>query len=120
MNLTRAWVEYFAEHKIESAHWSTVGRPEALDIEIMDFARSRNLVVFTHDLDFGNILAVTHALGPSVIQARVEDPVPDAIGVAVVAALTEHAMHLERGALITLDPDRLRSRILPIVPGIKT
>lgn len=120
MNLTPAWVEYFAKHQIEGAHWSTVGNPKARDTEIMDFARSRNFVVFTHDLDFGNILAVTHALGPSVIQARVEDPVPDAIGEAVVSAIAEHTMHLERGALITLDPDRLRSRILPIVPGIKT
>jgi predicted nuclease of predicted toxin-antitoxin system len=119
MNLTPAWIECFAEHQIQSAHWSSLGDPKALDPEIMDFARSMNYVVFTHDLDFGNILAVTHALGPSVIQARVEDPVPDVIGGAVVAAIVEHAVHLERGALITLDPDRLRSRILPIVPGIK-
>jgi predicted nuclease of predicted toxin-antitoxin system len=74
--------------------------------------------VFTHDLDFGNILAVTHARGPSVIQARIEDPIPSTIGDAVAAAIVENAAHLERGALITLDPDRLRIRILPIVPGI--
>jgi predicted nuclease of predicted toxin-antitoxin system len=119
MNLTPLWVEYLAKHRIESEHWSTVGNPKAPDTEIMDFARSKNLTVFTHDLDFGNILAVTHALGPSVIQARVEDPIPDTIGEAVVGAITDHSTHLERGALITLDPDRLRSRILPIVPGIK-
>ena len=119
MNLTPAWVEYFTEHSIKSVHWSDVGNPKANDPEIMDFARSEKYVVFTHDLDFGNILAVTHALGPSVIQARVEDPVPAAIGEAVVAAIVEHAALLERGALITLDPDRLRTRILPIVPGIK-
>jgi predicted nuclease of predicted toxin-antitoxin system len=100
-------------------HWSSVGNPKADDAEIMDFARDNAFVVFTHDLDFGNILAVTHALGPSVIQARVEDPVPVTIGEAVVAAIREHVAHLERGALITLDPDKLRTRILPIVPGIR-
>jgi hypothetical protein len=67
----------------------------------------------------GNILAVTHARGPSVIQARVQDPVPATIGEAVVAAIADHAAHLERGALITLDPDKSRMRILPIIPGLK-
>jgi predicted nuclease of predicted toxin-antitoxin system len=120
MNLTPAWVEFFAARDIASSHWSDVGDPKALDPEIMAFAREHRLVVFTHDLDFGNILAVTHARGPSVIQARVEDPLPATIGEAVVAAITDNEVHLERGALITLDPDRRRIRILPIVPGLTT
>jgi predicted nuclease of predicted toxin-antitoxin system len=119
MNLTPSWVEYFAARHIESVHWSGLGDPKALDPEIMEFARNGQFVVFTHDLDFGNVLAVTHARGPSVIQARVEDPLPTVIGDAVVTAIRENAAHLERGALITLDPDKLRVRILPIVPGLK-
>jgi predicted nuclease of predicted toxin-antitoxin system len=120
MNLTPAWVEYFATRGIESVHWSNVGDPKALDPEIMAFAKEYGLLVFTHDLDFGNILAVTNARGPSVIQARVEDPVPATIGDDVVEAVTEHRTHLERGALITIDPDKRRIRILPIVPGLRT
>jgi predicted nuclease of predicted toxin-antitoxin system len=120
MNLSPAWVEFFTSRRFESAHWSSLGDPKALDPTIMDFARENRWVVFTHDLDFGNILAVTHARGPSVIQARVEDPIPSTIGEAVTVAILENAAHLERGALITLDPDRLRIRILPIVPGIST
>lgn len=120
MNLTPAWVGFFAARDIESAHWSEVGDPKALDPVIMAFARERQFVVFTHDLDFGNILAVTHARGPSVIQARVEDPIPAVIGDVVVAAIMDHATYLERGALITLDPEKLRIRILPIVPGFRT
>ncbi len=120
MNLTPAWVQYFAARSIESAHWSEIGDPKALDPEIMAFAKDKNLVVFTHDLDFGDILAITHARGPSVIQARVDDPVPERIGDAVVTAIIENIIHLERGALITIDPDRSRVRILPIVPGLRT
>jgi predicted nuclease of predicted toxin-antitoxin system len=120
MNLTPAWVEYFATRGIESVHWSNVGDPKALDPEIMAFAKEHGFLVFTHDLDFGNILAVTNAPGPSVIQARVEDPIPATIGDDVVEAVTENKMHLERGALITIDPDRRRIRILPIVPGLRT
>jgi predicted nuclease of predicted toxin-antitoxin system len=120
MNLTPAWVEFFATHNIESVHWSDIGDPRALDPEIMTLAREHGLVVFTHDLDFGNILAVTNARGPSVVQVRVEDPIPAAIGEGVVAAIIDNATHLERGALITIDPDRRRIRILPIVPGLRT
>lgn len=119
VSLTPAWVEFFAAHQIESVHWSTLGDSRALDPEIMAFARENAQVVFTHDLDFGSILAVTQARGPSVIQARVEDPVPTVIGRAVVAAIRENATYLQRGALITIDPDKLRIRILPIVPGLK-
>jgi predicted nuclease of predicted toxin-antitoxin system len=114
MNLTPAWVEFFATRNIESVHWSEVGDPKALDPEIMAYAREKRFVVFTHDLDFGNILAVTNADGPSVLQVRIEDPVPATIGEGVVAAITDNALHLERGAFITIDPERRRLRILPV------
>ena len=120
MNLTPVWVEYLAGHHIESVHWSSVGNPKADDPEIMEYARANHFVVFTHDLEFGDLLAATQALGPSVIQVRVEDPVPAVIGEAVVAAFVEHTTLLERGALITRDPDKQRIRSLPIVPGLRT
>lgn len=120
MNLTPTWVEYLATRHIQGAHWSQVGDPKALDPEIMRFEKDNRMIVFTHDLDFGNILAVTNARGPSVIQARVEDPVPAVIGEDVVSAIIDYADYLERGALITLDPEKLRVRILPIVPGLRT
>ena len=85
----------------------------------MDHARGNSMIVFTHDLDFGNILAVTHALGPSVIQVRTENPVPSFIGELLIDALVDHASSLARGVLITLEPNSLRARILPIVPGIR-
>ena len=73
------------------------------------------VVVFTHDLDFGNILAATDAFGPSVIQVRAQDPIPESVGEFILAALRDYAGHLERGALITIEPDRLRARVLPIL-----
>lgn len=120
MNLTPAWVEFFAARGIESTHWSRAGNPSALDSEIMAYARERDFVVFTHDLDFGDILAASHARGPSVIQVRIDDPLPNVIGDAVVQALQANADHLQRGALVTIDPHRSRVRILPIVPDLAT
>jgi predicted nuclease of predicted toxin-antitoxin system len=116
MNLTPAWAEYFTPHGIVAQHWSALGSARASDREIMDYARKQNLVVFTHDLDFGNILAVTQARGPSVIQVRTQDPVPSVVGHIVLSAIEEHSVLLEHGALVTIDPDRSRARVLPILP----
>jgi predicted nuclease of predicted toxin-antitoxin system len=119
MNLSPTWVEYLAANDIASTHWSSLGDPKAVDRIIFNHAQEHAFVVFTHDLDFGNILAITHALGPSVIQARTEDPVPAVIGEQVVSAIKTYSKELERGALITLEPHRSRVRILPLVPGMK-
>jgi predicted nuclease of predicted toxin-antitoxin system len=61
MNLSPDWVAAFAAEDIESIHWSTVGDPKAQDREIIQYARTNGYIVFTHDLDFGTILALTHA-----------------------------------------------------------
>ncbi len=44
------------------------GPMNAPDKEIMDYATKHGHGVFTHDLDFGAILATTKADGPSVVQ----------------------------------------------------
>jgi predicted nuclease of predicted toxin-antitoxin system len=119
MNLTPYWVRYLGSNRIDSTHWSAVGDSRAPDRVILQHAREDGFVVFTHDLDFGNILAVTHARGPSVIQARTEDPIPSVIGEQVVSAVNTYSQELERGALVTIEPHRSRVRILPLVPGLK-
>ena len=118
MNLSPAWIRYLEAGGVEAQHWSNVGSGRAPDREIMAYAREQRLVVFTHDLDFGNILAVTHALGPSVIQVRTQEPSPEIVGSLVLKAIGEYAPLIERGALITIEPDKLRARVLPIVPGM--
>ncbi|HYC93326.1 MAG TPA: DUF5615 family PIN-like protein [Thermoanaerobaculia bacterium] len=119
MNLSPAWTEYLHAAGVSAEHWSTLGDPRARDRAIMAYAREHGFVVFTHDLDFGNILAVTHATGPSVIQVRTQDPVPDTVGELVLSAIQRYGALLERGALVTIEPDKLRARVLPIVPGMR-
>jgi predicted nuclease of predicted toxin-antitoxin system len=63
----------------EAIHWSTVGNPRAEDEAIMAWARAQKHVVFTHDLDFGTLLALTRTGSPSVIQVRTQEVTPTAI-----------------------------------------
>ena len=79
----------------------------------MDWARANDYVVFTHDLDFGTLLATTRAQGPSVIQVRAQDIMPHSLGARLVNLLRQYQPVLETGALITVDELRSRVRILP-------
>jgi predicted nuclease of predicted toxin-antitoxin system len=71
-------------------------------------------VVFTHDLDFGMLLAARKSCGPSVIQVRTQDVLPSAIGDVVLRAIEAAREHLETGAIVTVDVARNRIRLLPI------
>ena len=114
MSLAPLWAEVLERHGWEAVHWSVVGDPRATDRTIMEWARVNGYVVFTHDLDFGAILAATGSTGPSVIQVRAQDVTPDHLEDIVTRALRQHTPMLEGGALITIDAARTRSRILPL------
>jgi predicted nuclease of predicted toxin-antitoxin system len=114
MNLSPRWVDVLAQSGIETAHWSMVGAHNAPDREVMAFAMAHDFVVLTHDLDFGAILAATQGNKPSVVQVRADDTNPDVIGGAVLAALSQIAVELLDGALLTIEPGRTRLRLLPL------
>ena len=81
---------------------------------IMEWARRGGYVVFTHDLGFSALLAATEATGPSVLQVRTQDVLPEAIGGYVVQVLLTHREALEQGAIISVDMVSSRVRVLPI------
>lgn len=114
MNLSPRWVGLLNGLGMQAAHWSTVGRANAPDTEIMTYAAANDYVVLNHDLDFSAILAATHGEKPSVVQIRAEDVSPDTIGTQVAAALRQMESELREGALLTVDPTRTRLRLLPL------
>jgi predicted nuclease of predicted toxin-antitoxin system len=115
MNLSPLWVQALEEHGFAAIHWSSIGDGRAPDSEVMKWAHDNDHIVFTNDLDFGAILAMTRATAPSVIQARAQDVSPEHLSELVVRGLRQHEAILEEGALITIDEARLRSRILPLL-----
>lgn len=78
----------------------------------MEWAIAHNHIVLTHDLDFATTLALTHAAGPSVIQVRTTDVLPDHLESILVAALRQHESDLAVGALVVVDAARSRVRVL--------
>ena len=80
----------------------------------MQYGREHGYIVFTHDLDFGALLALTRARGPSVLQVRTQNVLPGAIGDLVMKVLTAHASVFEQGALVTVDERNARIRVPPV------
>ena len=114
MNLSPDWAAVLEAENIEAAHWSSIGKPDAPDEEIMRYARENGYVVFTHDLDFGATLALTQAESPSVLQIRAQDILPISVGNIVITILQKYKNELEQGALIVFDKAKERVRLLPL------
>jgi predicted nuclease of predicted toxin-antitoxin system len=114
MNLPPAWAAYLSEAGFEAEHWSKVGAWTASDTEIMAWASGRDFVVLTADLDFGAILAAKQGTRPSVVQVRSDDLSPRTIGLAVIAAIRQSETELLQGALVSVNAERARVRILPL------
>ena len=114
MNMSPKWVDFLIENDIEAVHWSSIGSPDDSDTEIIAYAKTHDFTIFTNDLDFGFILAITHGKKPSVIQTRTGVLGADRIGGIVVSAIKMLAADIENGALITIDQHKTRVTLLPL------
>lgn len=113
MNLSAEWVPLLVQAGWSAVHWSSIGAADAEDQILMAWASAQGYVVFTHDLDFGIILALTHASGPSVIQVRTQRVLPEQIGTLVLAALRQYEPELAAGAILVIEESKSRVRVLP-------
>jgi predicted nuclease of predicted toxin-antitoxin system len=112
--LSPEWVNFLQDNRVHAIHWSDIGECGAVDSLLFDYAQDQGLIIFTHDLDFGTLLAHSKGSAPSVIQARVPDPTPDKIGQQILQVIKQFQTELISGAIITLAADRNKVRILPI------
>ena len=80
-----------------------------------DLLRSRGYdAVHTLDADFHALLAINGATGPSVVRIRIERLRAAALADLVQLLLERWGTLLERGAVLTVLPDRVRVHHLPI------
>jgi predicted nuclease of predicted toxin-antitoxin system len=113
MNLSTEWVPLLQKEGWAAVHWSKMGGADAEDQELIAWASAHKHVVFTHDLDFGTALALTHAVEPSVVQMRGQRVLPEHVGTLVLSALRKYEAELAAGALVVIEESKSRVRILP-------
>lgn len=117
MNLPVRWVDALAQAGHDPVHAVSLGLARAQDAEIMRVAHASARVVVTHDLDFGAILAATQGATPSVIQIRADGLSSPIVMSALLTAIRACEAELATGALLTVDAERWRVRLLPLAPG---
>ncbi|MGH7991678.1 MAG: DUF5615 family PIN-like protein, partial [Limisphaerales bacterium] len=67
MNLSPEWVGLLARPDWTVRRWNEVGKPNADDPGTAAWAAQNGFTVLTQDLDFSDILFMTHADAPGVI-----------------------------------------------------
>jgi predicted nuclease of predicted toxin-antitoxin system len=95
-------------------HWSVVGDPKARDAELMAYAKEHDFVIVTHDLDFSALLAANRNARPSVIQVRFQDVLSPNYVALLRETIERFQTELKSGAIVTVDPQRAKVRVLPI------
>lgn len=107
-----------AEHLRQSGHDAVHLREEGLerleDPAIAAKAAAEGRILVTFDLDFNRILSLQRLAHPSVILFRLERFTTDQINGQLTQLLEEYGNALEAGAIIVVEPDRIRIRSLPI------
>jgi predicted nuclease of predicted toxin-antitoxin system len=104
-----------AEVGHDAVHVRDVGLARSTNAALLAFAARTERVIVSNDSDFGELLARTEALRPSVLLVRRQQSVrADDLFRVVLRAVTACGTDLERGAVVVADGSRLRVRRLPI------
>lgn len=92
----------------------TSGSPTEDDSVIFEWAANRGFAVLTNDLDFGAMLALTSATGPSVVQIRSLRLAPRDSAPLLIPTLRRFEQQIEAGCLLILQESSSRIRLLPL------
>lgn len=115
MNLPRELGRRLTMHGHASRHVGDLGMARASDAAIILEAKTKQEIIVTHDLDYGNLLAFSGETSPSVIIFRVRNTHPTSLFNRMIKVWAEIDKPLREGAIVVLEDAALRIRKLPIV-----
>jgi len=114
-NLSPEVARRLGEAGHDSTHVGDIGLLTAADPAILEAAADQDRVLITADADFGALLALGSLAAPSVVLLRSADHMRPAEQAALLGAnLPAIQEALNEGAIVSLSPDRLRVRTLPM------
>ena len=89
--------------------------PRLSDREILAWAVREQRVCVTRDADFHALLASTNATAPSVIRIRIEELTFSDVAEILYRVEGRFAPALDGGAAVSVTPERMRVRRLPLM-----
>jgi len=100
---------------IDTLHVGDIGQADAEDLEILRWGREDGRIVVTLDADFHTLLALSGAALPSVIRIRVEGLRAGELVTLLHLVIDACRDDLEQGAMVTVQPGRVRVHRLPVL-----
>lgn len=114
MGISVRTVAYLRSRGYDAVHLRDQGLQRMEDSAILQKARMEQRIVLAHDLDFGDLLAASGAVLPSVIIFRLRDMRPSNVNRHLKAVLADRSEELEQGVIVSVTEGRIRIRSLPI------
>jgi predicted nuclease of predicted toxin-antitoxin system len=115
-NLSPALVEMLATLGHDTRHVLRIGMHKSPDFDILIEADANNEIILTHDLDFGDLLAMSGKSTPSVIIFRISPINTNIFFELLRNNLPTLKEALEQGTLVIISSKNIRLRKLPIKP----
>jgi predicted nuclease of predicted toxin-antitoxin system len=112
--LPRSLASLLWEAGIDALHVGEKQLSAAADAEILGYARESERTVITHDADFHTLIALSNASKPSVIRIRIEGLKAPQLFSLIELILESYHQEISQGALVSVNEDRVRLRLLPI------
>jgi predicted nuclease of predicted toxin-antitoxin system len=114
-NLSPAIAAKLRDANYDAIHVIDVDLATAIDPDIVAYAETNGFAIITVDTDFPMLIALRRATTPSILLLRgVNELPPDQHAALIIANLPSITDDLESGAIVSLSPDHLRVRTLPL------
>lgn len=114
MGISPAIVRRLREQGHDAVHLHEQDLARLPDADILKKAQDESRVLLTHDLDFGELLALSKQGLPSVVIFRLSDMRPENVWLHLEAILRQHSQALEQGALLSVGDRKVRVSALPV------
>lgn len=103
--------------KLDSVHVKDVDLIGEPDIRIIEYAIVHDFTIITHDLDYSRIVSLSAKEKPSVITVRIDRINSEILFSLIKNNIDNLTPYLKKGALVTLEEDKIRFRLLPVERG---
>lgn len=113
MGISPDTVTFLQKLGYAAIHLDKAGLGRLPDSQILAKAYAEGYVVLTHDLDFGDLMAASGAIAPSVVIFRLRNMRPESVN-RFLQVIERFQVEHERGAVITVTEGNIRVRELPI------